>query len=262
MSDTAAPLRTLACSTTGALLGGILLLLSGCSTFFGSTEDDYSIEQGELATRALPSTRDVPHSPDSLAHLRLVPKNGKLDFQLDGSYKQMLLEWTAGQQHLSRSYFRTHATLWSKELSLASLIPERGVNTLSEDLARKMVRERTAEYDSLLQIDVYVFAPSLRRLDLGALQLDTAGKRVYLRDEDDNQYKPIRIDSDAPLEAFQAGRRTLYGRNAVFFDRYTEEGKDLLDAEQLRLYVRPPGYYFTWTFPNASKAVASTKEQQ
>lgn len=235
-----------------------LFFLAGCASSGGS--GDYTIDQSEIATYALPSDQEVSHHPDSLAHLQIVEKNGKLDFQHDRSYRDMLLEWSVGQQRFTQSYFRTHATLWSRELSLASLIPERSIDILSKKLARKMIDEREAEYDSVVQIDVYIFAPSLQRLDLGDLQLDVAGKRVYLRDEDDNTYKPVRIDSNAPMEAFHAGRRTLYGRNAVFFRRHTKEGKDLLDAERLRLYVRPAGYYFTWTLPGRQATVASAKE--
>lgn len=249
--------------SAGVLLAASALLLSGCASLFGSSGDDFSIDQGEIASYALPGTRDVSHPPDSLVHLQIVEKEGRLNFELDKSYREMLLEWTAGLQGGGRyGYFRTHATLWSKELSLASLIPERGVQTLSKDLAREMVRERTAEFDSLLQIDVYLFAPSdRRRLDLGDLQLDTPGKRVYLRDEDGNRYAPRHIDSSAPLEAFHAGQQALYGRNAIFFDRYTEEGKDLLDAEQLRLYVRPFGYYFTWELPQRAERSSSVARQ-
>jgi hypothetical protein len=245
-----------------AALAPVILLavaLAGCASSGGT---DYTIEQGEIASRALPSTREVSHDPDSLVHLDIVEKDGQLDFQLDGSYREMLLEWTAGQRGLSqRSYFQTHATLWSRELSLASLMPELGISTLSDELAREKIAERNAEVDSLVQIDVYVFAPSLRRLDLGDLQLDSAGQRVYLRDQEDNQYEPVRIESDAPLEAFHAGHRTLYGRNAVYFDRHSETGDDLFDAEELRLYVRPAGYYFTWTLPSSNAVASSTGER-
>ena len=243
-----------------ALLASAALVGSGCASM-GGAQGDYDIDQGELATRALPGTREVPHPPDSLAHLQITEKEGKLDFQVAKAYIELLSEWTAGQQGQARSDFRTHATLWSKELSLISLIPERGVQTLSKDLARELVRERTAEYDSLVQIDVYIFAPSRRRLDLGDLQLDTAGQRVYLRDENDDTYRPVRIETSAPLEAYYAGRRSLYGRNAVFFDRYTEDGRDLLDAQELRLYVRPYGYHFTWFFPESKGAMAATEDQ-
>jgi hypothetical protein len=244
-----------------AALAAALLLLSGCASVFGSSDadDDFDVEQAEIATSALPSTRDVSHHPDSLTHLQLVEKNGRIEFELDGSYRKLLLEWTAGKQQ-RRSYFRTHATLWSKELSLASLIPERGIQGLSKDLARDMIRERTAEYDSLLQIDVYLFAPSKRRVDLRALQLDGPGRRVYLRDGEDRTYEPVRIESTAPMEAFRASRQTLYGRNAVFFERYTDDGRDLLDAEWLRLYART-GFnntYFTWNFLDKSDAVVSS----
>lgn len=233
------------------------LLLAGCASLLGGG-DDFDVEQGEIARSALPGTRKVPHSPDSLAHLQIVEKEGKLDFQLDKSYEELLREWSAGEQGGTGSFFRTHATLWSKELSLASLIPERGIQTLSKDLARDMIEERTAEYDSLVQIDVYIFTSSLRRMSLSDLQLDSAGQRVYLRTEDGTRYEPKRIESTAPLETYQAGHQALYGRNAVFFDRYTEDGADLLDTRELRLYVRPGNTYFTWTFPEERGTVVSS----
>ncbi|PSR00220.1 MAG: hypothetical protein BRD48_01870 [Bacteroidetes bacterium QS_9_68_14] len=243
----------------GALLA--LVLAAGCATLFGErAEDDFDVSQGEVATRALPSTRNLAHDPDSLAHLKLVGKDGKIDFQLDKSYRALLTEWSAAQQGGTGAYFRTHAMLWSKELSLASLIPERGVQTLSKDLARDMIEERTADYDSTLQIDVFVFTRSRRRLDLSALQLDSAGQRVYLRDGDNTRYEPVRIVSTAPLEAYQAGRQALYGHNQIFFDRYTEDGTDLLDTEELRLYT-DHAEYFTWTFPERAAPVASPSEQ-
>jgi hypothetical protein len=244
------------------LLMPVTLLLAGCASLGGSgeEEEDFDVEQADIATSALPSTQNVSHHPDSLAYLQIVEKDRQIDFQLDGSYADLLKEWTAGRAGRDgRNYFRTHATLWSKELSLASLVPERGIQTLSKDLAREMIEERTASYDSSLQIDVYVFAPSLQRLDLGQLQLGTAGQRVYLRDQDNTRYEPARITSQAPSNAIYIGRETLYVRNMIFFERYAEDGSDLLDAQELRLYVRPDGYYFTWTFPEKTTQEASSR---
>lgn len=273
-----------------SLLGAGLAVLSvflaaGCASSGGSA--DYTVDQAALATYALASAQQMEHGPDSLAHLQVVEKKGKLNFQLRQSYREMTLEWTAGREWLSpksapsglsslrgsarlqrtgagpgdarrtgaaerqrgsrHAYFRTYATLWSKELSLASMISGRGIHLLSKDLARKMVRKRMARYDRQLKIDVYVFAPSARRLDLSRLQLDGAGKRIRLRDGQGNAYKPVQIKTSIPLEAYNAGRETVYIRNTLFFRRSPE--KDPLGAEQLHLYVRPTGYRFTWVLP-------------
>lgn len=244
------------CRVAGLLALSLLLVAgTGCASSGGSSDPDYDVDQGEIASRPLPNTRRATHHPDSLAHLSLVEEDGRIKFEHERSYRNMLIEWTSGVEGApAAAFFQSHATLWSKELSLLSLEPERGVQNLSEDLARKMIAQRTAEYDSLLQIDVYVFARSTRTARIQNLRIDI-GPRVYLEDAEGNTYRPAHIDADAPLEAFYHSRQTLYGRNAVLFDRL-QDGKDLLNTDRLELHVG--NARFIWTFPAPGEETADS----
>lgn len=226
---------------SGMLL--VLLLATGCA---GGSR--YRADAVEIGRRPLPDTRAVPHAADSLVHVSIIEKENHLAFELERSYERMLRAWSAGRRGGSGRTFRDFATLWSLELSLASLVPGRGIEQLSKDLARKIIRRRKEQYRETVQIDVYRFDEPPYG-SISHLWLDTPGTTVYLEDAQGRRYEPVRIEtSNRPLEAFFAGNTALYGRSRIFFARVVD-GRDLLkDVSQLRLVVdQVPD--FAWEFP-------------
>ncbi len=241
----------------GASLLAILFLIAGC------VGTGASVSPGQLGARYLPPVRELPHHPDSLVHLSIEEKDNRLEFKFERPYGEMLRTWSAswqgvgsGAREVPGSLFRSYATFWSREMSLAALIPGRGIEGLSEDLARQILSDRQQEYEDVVQIDVYRFATSPYTPNaFSGVQLEGPGARITLRDAAGHEYRPIRVESQVPVEAFQATRRVLYARNLIYFDRVVE-GRDILeDVERLELVIEEiPGntsYAFTWTLPGS-----------
>lgn len=229
-----------------------LLLIAGCAG-----GDRYAAEATEIARVPLPDTREVPHAPDSLVHLTIVEKENHLEFKLERSYEQMLRAWSAGPRGSFARNFHNFATLWSLELSLASLVPGRGIEKLSKDLTQKIIRRRKEDFQETIQIDVYRFDEPPYG-SIANLWLDNPGTTVYLEDAQGRRYEPVRIEtSNRPAEVFFAGHTALYGRSRIFFDRIVN-GRDLLkDTRGLRLMVQAPypttiadRRRFAWEFPS------------
>ena len=231
----------------------LLLLAAGCAG-----GDTYSVDEAEIARRFLPVVRDVPVRPDSLAHLAITEKEGRLQFELDRSYEALLRLWSSTWQSLSaysgrQQAYKSYATLWSLELSLAALEPEMGVTSLSRDAAERLLRERRAAFRSTLQIDVYQFLGSPRAVRrLSDTRLGGAGRTLVLEDDRGNTYRPAQIESGPVREGFGAGGRALYRRNTLLFSRTSAAGDPLDGARILRLVVRGgpnARFRYTWTFP-------------
>lgn len=234
--------------------------------------DSFLFDRSELGRSYLPPVREVSHVPDSIAYLSIEEKENTFEFNLDRSYRQLMRDWSAAWQSTGSgaaeargAYYRTFATLWSLELSLASLIPERGVESLSKDLAQQLIQERREEYEGTVQIDIYRFAQSpYVRNDFSGVQLDRPGIRMILKDDRDNEYRPIQVEAEIPSEAFQGGRNVLYSRNIVYFRRLVD-GRDILeDVHRLQLEVRETSpsisYAFTWTFPEGEPSASREQE--
>lgn len=236
------------------LLVMTLLVLGGCASSGG-----FSVDETRIAYGYLPSNAEPPSHPDSLGTLAIVEEENKIDIQLDRSYEQLMRDWSVTwvSQSARRTFdasrsYRTFATLWGLDLSIASLAAEEAVDALSKDLAQKRVAQRRQEHQQVLQIDLYRFigSPPFGR-GIGSTLVGGPGSRVTLRDGQGNRYRPDRVEHEPPTEAYIAGNRTLYRRNTFYFQREID-GRDLLDdVQELRLYVnQSPGgrYYFTWTF--------------
>lgn len=223
----------------------------------------YSANETRIAQRFLPHVRDIPHHPDSMKAVKVVEKEHTVEFQMETSFGTMLRHWSATWESQSTSSssrglpYRSFATLWSLDLSVASLQAEEGVQGLTKDVALRRIRERKAGYDSTLQVDVYRYHNSPRLSgDVSEMQLTGAGQRVVLRDDERNEYRPIQSESTPIREGFVQGGGVLYRRNTFLFDRVVE-GKDILNnVEELRLWVRGFGddYYFSWSFDQVSTA--------
>ncbi len=232
-----------------------LALAAGCGG--GSA---YTAESTSIARSFLPAERELAHHPDTLAHLSIGQEDGHVVFEMDESYRGLIRRWsstwqsTRGRGRAQRSYYHSYATLWSKELSLASLQPERGVQSLSLDLAERLIDERLENYRQTLQIDVYRYLRSpYTSGDLSSLRLTGPGRDVYLEDDRGNTYPPQRIEAGRLEQAYlPGGGAALYERNVILFPRRVE-GRDILEGIRwLRLVVREAAtidYYFTWIFP-------------
>lgn len=237
-----------------ALLGAVALglVLGGCGG--GST---YSYEQGTLAEQFLPTERTVEHHPDSLSALSIEKREGRLQFKLEKDYESLHRKWSCTYQNMGTGRSRrgrSYATLWSLELSLASLQPEFGVTSLSEEQAQRRIQGRRQEYKSTLQIDVFWFEREGNSLLAGP------GTRIEL-DVDGERYQPIR-ETHGPLrEVFIQDRtgRGVYRRNTFYFSRVSDDSTDILkDAQRVELRVDPTGagsrVRFGWDWEDASQA--------
>jgi hypothetical protein len=239
----------------GVVALAFLFVGTGCSSGARYTADEERVAQGYL-----PTVARVSYHPDSVRQLHIVETEDQIQLKLEESFASIVRRWSstwrgsgAGRLRNATS-LRTFATLWSQELSLAVLQAERGINGLSKSLARQLIAERRAEYDSLIQIDVYRFVGSPETGGgLSQTWLERAGTRIVLRDGNDRSYRPTRIESSNLQDGFSARGSTVpFRRNFIYFKRVVD-GRDILeDTDQLRLEVRGigdgAGYHFRWFF--------------
>lgn len=226
-------------------------LLVGCGG-----GDAYSVNEGRLAQRFLPTTRTVSHHPDSLRALTVTEGDQKIEYQLERDYESIIEKWSTSFQSMGAGRTRrsrTYATLWSLELSLASLQPEMGVLSLQKDRARELINKRRKEYFDSIKIEVYWFLQGR-----GNGIITGPGARAELRVRD-STYRPIREDHGPLREAFiEAGNTVLYRRNTLHFPRTMNETDILEGVSEVRLEVRqvgaPSEERFTWKWEDESKA--------
>lgn len=230
----------------------IPFLVTGCGG--GST---YSVNEGQIAQRFLPTERSVNHHPDSLRALTISEEEGKIQYQLKKNYQALVEKWSSRFQNVGSGRSvrsRTYATFWSLELSLVSLQPELGILSLRKERARDLIEERRNEYFDTIQIDVYWFVE--RRGDSGIIAGPSA--RTELR-VGDSTYRPLRTDHSPLREAFVSGGNTiLYRRNTLHFPR-TVDGTDILEnASGVQLDVRRAGAgskeQFSWRWDEDQSA--------
>lgn len=219
--------------------------------------DNYSVDEGRLAQRFLPTERTVDSHPDSLEGLTIGEEGGKISFELENGYASLVEKWSCSFQSIGAGQTfrsRTYATLWSLELSLASLQPEMGVLSLRKERARQLMRERRSEYFDALQIDVYWFLPR----GGGDGIVSGPGARTQLH-VGDSTYTATRAAHGPIREAFIGGGTTaLYRRNTFYFPR-TVNGTDVLSgATEVELEIREVGSAtserFTWRWEGGQTA--------
>lgn len=227
------------------------LLVVGCSG--GGT---YSVNEGRIAQRFLPTERSVSHHPDSLQALTITEGEGKIQYQLEGDYESLIQKWSSSFQNMGAGRTRrsrTYATFWSLELSLASLQPEMGILSLQKKRARGLIEKRRKEYFDSIQIDVYWF---LEGRGNGIITGPGARTELQVRD---STYHPVREDHGPIRQAFvDAGNTVLYRRNTLYFPR-SVNGTDILKgASEVRLEVRlvgaPAEERFTWSWEGGQTA--------
>jgi hypothetical protein len=228
------------------------LLGTGCGG--GST---YSVNEGQIAQRFLPTERSVSHHPDSLRVLSITEEEEKVQYQLKRDYQALVEKWSSRFQNVGTGrsvQSRTYATFWSLELSLASLQPEMGIQSLQKEKARELIEKRRKEYFDTIQIDVYWFIE--RRGESGIISGPSA--RIELQ-VGDNTYRPLRSDRGPLREAYVSGGNTiLYRRNILYFPR-TVDGTDILqNAPSMQLEVHRIGTgsveQFSWRWETEPSA--------
>lgn len=233
------------------LVVGAASLLWGCSG--GET---YSVRPGNLGHRYLPSKRSVSHSPDSLVDVSIEEEEEHVTVDLKRGYESLHRKWSCTYESLSAGRSRpgrSYATFWSLELSLASLQPEVGLNTLSREQAKKALEDRRGQYRSTIEIDVYWFAGE------GETILTGPGSRAELR-VNGERYRPA-SEGHGPLrEAFLpgSGSTALYRRNTFHFKRNVQKKDILADADEMNLVINRPGsasrVRFVWSWERGKTA--------
>lgn len=223
------------------------VLVGGCGG--GGT---YSVNEGQIAQRFIPTERSVDHHPDSLRAFTITEGEKKIQYQVKQDYQSVLIKWSSrfrnvGVGRSGRS--RTYATFRSLELSLMSLQPDVGILSLQKERARKLIEEQREEYFDRIRIDVYWFVEGQ---DGGVISGPSARTELLVGDE---AYRPVRTDHGPLREAFVAGdEKVLYRRNMLYFPR-TVDGTDILEnASGMRLKVRRVGTQsveqFEWQWRN------------
>lgn len=224
----------------------------------------YTLDEGALAQRFLPSTRSLAHSPDSLGDLTVTTEeDSTLSFEMENDYESLWQKWSSSYQNLGAGRSRrsrSYATLWSLELSLASLQPEMGIQGLSGGQAQRLLAQRREEYRESIQIEVFWFEAE------GSSILAGPGARVMLQ-VGDEEYRPAQEDYGPLREAFLEDATTgLYRRNTFLFPRVVDD-QDILDgATQLTLLVRHTGrserfrFRWQWDKEQATRGGTPTEE--
>lgn len=235
----------------------VAVYLAGCgSSRYGS------IDPGNIHP---PFTQETLH-PDSMAHLQVVTKDGKIKLKSDRSLQGLRLLWSSsfwdkyGGGYFETVDYRTYATLRSLELSLAEL-KTRGVEGLSEELARKMIAERKETYQNYVVFDVHVFLDERYREAYGQSSLGEAGTSIALVDGQGHEYAPEKIAIGTPRRYFSnaiGAPGAFHRRNTVYFKRNVD-GRDILeDASSLELRVRTSvpsaSLSFNWSFKDQAVA--------
>lgn len=230
----------------GALLGVLVsVLVVGCGG-----GDLYSVQEGRVAQRFLPSERTV-HHPDSLRDLTITEKDGKIQYKLERDYQSLIEKWSCSYRSVGtgRSALQSHtyATFWSLELALASLQPEMGIVSLRKERAQDLIDKRRKSYSKTIRIEVYWFTG---RGSNGIIAGPSARTELHVGDR---RLRPIRADHGPLREAFISGGNTsLYRRNTLHFPRIVDGTDVLASGAEVVLTVRRTGgqskEHFSWTW--------------
>lgn len=231
------------------------LLLAGLLASCGGSR--FSMDVTEVALGRLSTTSRVDAHPDSLQHVRIVRTDSTAAIRLDRDYEDLVAHWSSAHRTPTSGVTarkpRSFATLWSLELSLASLQAEMSVSTLSKNRALKIIAARRANHVQELQVDLVWFT------ELDEAFLDRPGTRIELRDAQGRTHRPERHERGPLRDVRYSGDETaLYQRHRFYFRR-TVAGRDILaGTDALRLdVVSPKGRVnFEWTWGDAGVAGA------
>jgi hypothetical protein len=206
----------------------------------------------------LPTERTVAYPPDSLGSLSITEDEGTYSFELEDDYEALHRKWSATYRDLGVGRSRSglsYATLWSLELSLASLQPEVGITTLRKKRAEKTLQKRRNQHKTTVQIDVYWFESE------GDPILTSPGTRVELRVAGE-RYKPAEQDHGPLRETFLPGQGgpAIYRRNTFYFPRIVDGTDILKDAQgaELRVQRTEGRIRFAWSWESNAQAHVRT----
>lgn len=215
------------------LLSVVGVVFTGC----GGGASVSSVPSGALANRYIPTVRNVGHHPDSLAAVSLQAQSEGIELAFTSDRDQIHRKWSCKTDLRSRSY----ATLWSREVLLASLEFRYGISTLSRGLAKKMLRDHMTDYERNIRVDIFAFTSE------GPTVYTEPSRHVQLR-VNDTTYAPRRQDY-GPLRTPSLPRDDagLYRHNTFHFRRIVN-GKDVLE-EAKGLSVEVDGVtYYEWAW--------------
>lgn len=232
----------------------IVFVMTGVMVGCQSTGTSHRVSPESIADQFLPREREAEAHPDSMRLLSIVERDDQFAFDMEHSYQQLHRLWSSTFNLLSagRSPLRplTYATLWSQELSLASLEARERISTLTKEVARKRIDAERDTYRNTVQIDLYWFSrsrqtpPALLRSSVQIQPIDSNGER----------YRPTEI-RHLPLRdaVLSSGESVIYRRTILVFDRVVDDRDILADTDGLQLHVLTPGVrrlVFAWSWPN------------
>lgn len=238
--------RTLRIGLALVLAAPMLVAVSGCGLLGGS--DRLQRSAGDFYNQYLPVIREI-HHPDS--------SSADNDISFNALRDQWSVNHTVrfGRRDYSPSNFSTFATLWSRDLSARSAALQLGLGDVTEDVRERAMGEQMDRYEDVLAFEVHMFVPAARGYTVSDTHLRSAGMNIVLQDDQRNEYRPVRVESDA-VEEFQMmpGDVPVFHRtNRVYFER-RPDGQDILEGVQnLRLMIRTSGartdeLWFSWRF--------------
>jgi hypothetical protein len=217
-------------------------ILGGCAALQGSIND-----ATDVATHFLPTTRTVA-SFDSLHHVSVTTGNeGQLELQSDASFGELWIDWSAryqqtqGREWFETQWFSSFATLWGRELRLATLNQRTPLDAYPSERARSVIQQ---EVDSLHQdevrIDVYLYVSERVSEAFQYTSVRHMSARPFLRiNEDMQKYMPKRIETNIVRYTTRSGEGVFYRRNTLIFNRQVEGIGDILsDAKTIKLHIR------------------------
>jgi hypothetical protein len=224
----------------------LTLALSGCGMLGGADRHDRTVS--DYYNQYLPTVRQI-HHPDTV----------RADD--DTSFRQLIDAWSVnhtvrtGRRDFGPGNYSSFATLWSRELSIRSAEIGLGLGDVTADVRSRALDQQMERYDEVLAFEVHLFVPVRQGYTTTDTQLRASGMHIVLQDDRGNEYRPIRVDSDAP-EEFQVlpSERPVYHRiNRLYFERRPDDIDILENVESLRLVVRTAGtrtdeIWFTWRF--------------
>ncbi|PEN07968.1 hypothetical protein CRI93_05860 [Longimonas halophila] len=226
------------------------VVAGGCQ----STGTLHRVSPESIADQFLPREREAEAHPDSVRLLTIVERDDRFAFEMEHNYQHLHRLWSSTFNVVStgRTPTRplTYATLWSQELSLASLEAREGISTLTKEVAREQIAEERETYRTTVQIDLYWFSRSGQTLPPALLR---SNAQLQPMDRPGERYRPKEVHHLPLRDAILSnGDPVLYRRTILVFDRVVDDRDILADANGLQLRILTPGttrLEFAWSWP-------------
>jgi len=242
----------------------IVLVTTGVMGGCQSTGTSHRVSPGSIADQFLPREREAEAHPDSMRLLTIVERDDQFAFEMEQSYEHLHRLWSSTFNVISagRVPLRplTYATLWSQELSLASLEAREGVSTLTKEIARERIANERDAYRKTVQIDLYWFSRSQQTPPPALLR---SSAQLQPIDGNSERYRPTEI-RHLPLRdaVLSSGESVVYRRTILVFDRVVDDRDILADANGLQLRILTPGVTrleFAWSWPNEGTETTASR---